>query len=266
MTLAKSFEAKVLQNNCEHENIYLMKVLVDKKTDVNALAGQFFMLRAWTFDAEPTLSRPISVHFYDSANGELSFLYEVKGTGTNKFAKLKKGDKLKLTGALGKGFNVDEIIKSANGKPVAVVGGGIGVAPLYMLVAELHKKGAQVVFYGGFRNFPFGIENLMPLCERVEVSTETGAAGYKGYVTDLIDPNLCGAACTCGPEIMMQKVAKIFMEHNVPVWVSKEEKMACGLGACLGCTCKSSQKSGEKPLCVCKDGPVFEGGAVYDFN
>ncbi len=266
MELASNFEVNVISNYSEHEHVFLMSVQTDRRLVEAPKAGQFYMLRAWGFDEEPLLSRPISVNFYNNNTGRLSFLYEVKGTGTQKLARLKKGDKLTLTGPLGNGFNTDEVIKAANGKPVAVVGGGIGIAPLYMLVAELKKKGADVVLYAGFRNFPFGIENIMPLCERVEVSTETGAAGYKGYITDLIDPNLCGAACTCGPEIMMKKTADIFMKHNLPVWVSKEEKMACGLGACLGCTCKSSKAHGEKPLCVCKQGPVFEGGAVYDVD
>ncbi len=266
MALASNFEANVISNYSEHEHVYLMSVQTDKRTNAVPLAGQFYMLRAWGVSEEPLLSRPISVHHYDTNTGRLSFLYEVKGTGTQKLAKLKKGEKLTLTGPLGNGFDTEKIVKAANGKPVAVVGGGIGVAPLHMLVAELKKKGADIVFYGGFRNFPFGIEKIMPLCVRVEVSTETGAAGYKGYVTDLIDPNLCGAACACGPEIMMKKTADIFMKNGVPVWVSKEEKMACGLGACLGCTCKSSKAHGEKPLCICKQGPVFEGGAVYDVD
>ncbi len=262
----KSFEVKVTANTHETDSVKLLSVQLNKDEHFSPIAGQFYMLRAWKINEEPVLSRPISVNYYNPNTGILSFLYEIKGNGTKKIAELKKGDSLSLTGPLGNGFNTDEIVKASNGKSIAVVGGGIGVAPLRLLIKELVGKGAQVVLYAGYRNFAFGIEEAMPMCERVEVSTETGAVGYKGYVTDLINPTTYGAVCCCGPEIMMKKTAEIFAKHNVPMWVSKEEKMACGIGACLGCTCKSSKKHGDKPLCVCKDGPVFKGEIVYDFE
>ncbi len=262
----KNFKAKVISNISEADSIKLLSVQLNKNEHFEPCAGQFYMLRSWKENEEPVLSRPISVNYYNANTGVLSFLYEIKGSGTQKIAALKKGEALNLTGPLGNGFDIDKIIKMANGKSIAVIGGGIGVAPLRMLVKQLTDKGAEVALYAGYKNFAFGLDEAMPLCERVEVSSETGVVGYKGYITDLIDPTLFGAACTCGPEIMMKKTADIFAKYNVPIWVSKEEKMACGLGACLGCTCKSSEKLNNKPLCVCKDGPVFEGEMVYDFK
>lgn len=255
---AASFEAGVLANLTEIEPIHLLTVQCPAGTPAPK-AGQFYMLRAWAADEAPLLSRPISVHSYDAATGALVFMYEVKGVGTEKLAALTAGDVLLLTGPAGNGFPIAAL---AQCKTVALVGGGIGVAPLQQLAAELSAKGVAVHFYGGFRTVTVGVEEITPLCERVEVSTESGAFGYKGFVTDLLDVTLYDAICTCGPEIMMQKVAGMAMDKNVPVYVSKEAKMACGLGACLGCTCKS--KNGG--VSVCKDGPVFEGSVVYGID
>lgn len=260
---AASFEARVLTNAVDVEPIHLLTVLWDANTPAPA-AGQFYMLRAWGDEEAPLLSRPISVHSFDAQSGALAFLYEVKGKGTQKLAALTAGDTVRLTGPAGNGFPVEML--AALQKPIALVGGGVGVAPLQQLAKELFDRGASVHFYGGYRSLTFGVEEITPLCERVEVATETGASGYKGFVTDLLDPTLYGAVCTCGPEIMMQKIARVCMEKSVPVYVSREAIMACGLGACLGCTCKTSAANGEKPVSVCKDGPVFEGSVFYEFH
>lgn len=264
---AASFDAAVLSHVTECDSIRLLTVQWDDSTPAPK-AGQFYMLRAWAHDEAPLLPRPISVHSFDAQSGALAFQYEVKGKGTEKIAALQEGDSLQITGPSGNGFPVEQLAQSAKtaDKPVALVGGGIGTAPLLQLARELTQQGAQVHFYGGYRTMAFGVDELLPLCERVEVATESGACGYKGYVTDLLDPRPYSAVCTCGPEIMMQKVARICAGAGVPVWVSKEAKMACGLGACLGCTCKASKKEGEKPVSVCKDGPVFEGGSVYELD
>ncbi len=261
---ARQFNSTVISNKCDVANIFLMSVKVNKSECDAPKAGQFYMLRCWAHDEMPTLSRPISVHDYDEDSGTIYFLYEVKGDGTNKISALKKGDTLALTGPLGNGFPLEKIKETAADKPIAIVSGGIGVAPMRCLTKQLFNLGAQVHFYVGYRNFAFGTDDVIPHCERFEVATETGAVGYKGYVTDMLDPAMYGAVCVCGPDIMMQVTAKICADKGTPTWVSKEEKMACGLGACLGCTCKSSAKSGGKPLCVCKDGPVFEGSVAYD--
>ena len=148
-------------------------------------AGQFYMLRAWAADATPILSRPISVDDFDNQTGALTFLYQVKGEGTHKLAALKKDDTLTVTGPCGNGF--DTAALAGQYKRIAVVGGGIGTAPLLLLCKELCRAG-------------------------------------------------------------------------VPCLASLEKKMACGLGACLGCTCHT--KIG--PVTVCKDGPVFNAQEVFD--
>ena len=142
---------------------------------------------------------------------------------------------------------------------MALAGGGIGTAPLLQLAKELKNAGAEVHFFAGFRDEPYRLAAFAAVCDNVQIATDTGRVGHHGFVTDLLDPEQFDVVYTCGPEIMMEKVARMCLAKGVRVYVSKEAKMACGLGACLGCTCKS--KNGG--VSVCKDGPVFEGSVFY---
>lgn len=251
--LAASFNAKILANDCVQDSIWKMKV--ENQNGVESpLCGQFYMLRAWGAEEAPILSRPISVHDFDEKT--ITFLYEVKGIGTEKIAKLKAGEHIALTGAAGNGFPLK------SGK-VAVVGGGIGIAPLLALCKALRANGAKVDFYAGYRDAPFCLDDFKAVREGVFIATDSGNYGTKGFVTDLINVQDYQTVYTCGPEIMMQKVARACLKAGVEVFVSKEAKMACGLGACLGCTCKTKEGVG---VSVCKDGPVFEGGLLYGID
>ena len=217
-------------------------------------AGQFFMLRCWPADAAPLLSRPISVHNYDERTATVEFLYEVRGKGTQQLAALLPGDTLTLTGPAGNGFDV----QSAAGR-IAVVGGGIGTAPLYQLVKELAAQGHKADFYCGFRDLPYELDRFVPLCNQTFLATDSGNAGFHGFVTQLLKPEQYDLVLCCGPEPMMRAVAAQCKEAGTKCIVSLEKKMACGVGACLGCTCHTS--TGGK--CVCKDGPVFDAEEVF---
>ena len=231
---------KVVSNTLVQDNIYKLQV----EFTGNVSAGQFFMLRCWGKTEAPLLSRPISVHDYQ--NNTLTFLYEVKGIGTEKLMALKQGDFIELTGASGNGFPLDKI----KGK-VAVVAGGIGVAPLLYLVKSLTD--CETDLFCGFRDTSYAVEDFKPYVKTVNIATDTGNEGTKGFVTSLFDIADYDTVVTCGPEIMMNKLGQAGIAKNVTVYVSKEAKMACGVGACLGCTCKT--KNGGKS--ICKDGPVF---------
>ncbi|MEG2435310.1 MAG: dihydroorotate dehydrogenase electron transfer subunit [Ruthenibacterium sp.] len=250
---AANFNATVLENTPLGDSIFLLRAAYNAIAPAPC-AGQFFMLRAWKADEAPLLSRPISVHDYDAKKGEITFLYEQRGLGTEKIAALKAGDLLQLTGPAGNGFPLEK----CTGK-VALVGGGIGIAPLLLLAKVLAEKGATVDFYAGFRDIPYRADAFAAVCNSVNIATDSGKAGHKGFVTELLMPENYDVICTCGPEIMMQKVAKMCLQKGTAVYVSKEAKMACGIGACLGCTCKSKHGG----VSVCKDGPVFEGGVFY---
>ena len=192
-------------------------------------AGQFYMLRAWAADATPILSRPISVDDFDNQTGALTFLYQVKGEGTHKLAALKKDDTLTVTGPCGNGFDTAALA----GRPDLFV---------------------------GFRDTTYGMDRFVSWCRDIYAATDSGKEGHHGLVTDLLDVSKYDIVLTCGPMVMMRGVAKLCAAAGVPCLASLEKKMACGLGACLGCTCHT--KIG--PVTVCKDGPVFNAQEVFD--
>lgn len=218
-------------------------------------AGQFFMLRCWAANESPVLSRPISVHAYDRTTATVQFLYEVRGEGTKKLAALTEGETLRLVGPTGNGFDLED----AKGKKVALVGGGIGTAPLYQLAVELNQAGTTPDYYAGFRERAYELDKLSSVCGKVPLATDSGLEGVKGLVTQLLNPSDYDLVLCCGPEPMMRAVAKLCAEQGVRCVVSLERKMACGIGACLGCTCHTS--TGGR--CVCKEGPVFDAQEVF---
>lgn len=228
--------AEVISNEYLGDNMYLLKI----KGSFKGKMGQFYMLRAW--DLYPLLSRPISIH--DIGEDNISFLYKVVGEGTKILSNLKKDDAIKLEGPYGNGF------PNVKGK-VALVGGGMGVAPLYYTAKNI--KNTDV--YMGFREEAILEEEFKKCCIEVNV-----ALGDK-FVTDILDTGKYDYILTCGPEKMMEKIVKMAEGTNTKVYVSIENKMACGVGACLVCTCKTT--NGNKK--ACKDGPVFLGEEVL-FN
>lgn len=227
---------KVLSNDYIGEDSYLLKV----EGNFKGKMGQFYMLRAW--DKFPLLSRPISIHDID--DNYISFLYKVIGQGTEILSTLKSNDSVKLEGPYGNGF------ENITGK-IALVGGGMGVAPLYLAAKTLDN----VDVYMGFRNEHILLDEFKNVCNNVSV-----ALGDK-FVTDIIDVNNYDYIITCGPQIMMKKLVDMCKDIDTKVIVSLESKMACGVGACLVCSCKT--KIGNKK--TCKDGPVFLGEDVI-FN
>lgn len=247
--MGKSYEynvCKVIENKKISEGIF--KLTVEGKFE--AKPGQFYMLRSW--DKEPLLWRPISIH--NISENSIEFLYQLVGDGTKLLSKLEAGDDVKVVGPLGNGFDLDEI----KGR-VAVVSGGIGVAPMRYLVEGIKKHTeAEVEVFSGFRDEVYGIEEIAALETSVKVSTEDGSVGTKGFVTALFDPKDFDLVLCCGPEVMMYNVIKLCREAGTKIYISEEKKMACGIGACLVCTCKTVK--GNKR--TCKDGPVFDGAEI----
>lgn len=231
---------KVHSNEKIEEGMYKLTV----QGEFDAKPGQFYLLRAW--DIEPILSRPISVH--DVEGDKISFLYSVIGRGTEILSSLQAGDELKLTGPLGNGFPVEKL----KGK-IALVAGGIGIAPMLYLAKQLNKETTDL--YAGFRKYSKIVDNVDKYVNNLFLSTESGDKGHKGYVTDILKVEDYDVVVCCGPEIMMSKVIKMCEEKNVTSYVSMENRMACGIGACLVCTCKT--KNGRKR--TCNEGPVFLG-------
>jgi dihydroorotate dehydrogenase electron transfer subunit len=242
------FESQVLHNDQISEDIF---VLTASRHGVHATAGQFFMLKCW--DNELTLLRPISI--FKAEADTLSFMYRLVGEGTHRLARLKPGDPVQLLGALGNGYPIETL----SAKSVALVGGGVGIPPLCETAKELSAKNIIVDTFLGFKDDVFVLDDFVPYCRSLFISTETGREGHKGFVTDRLHPEDYDAVFTCGPEIMMRKVAAMCQEKSVPCWCSMEQRMACGIGACLGCSIKTADGMRR----VCKDGPVFEAEKVF---
>ncbi len=238
-------EVEILSNEEIQNGIYKMVV----KEEENIKAGQFYMLKC----KNKLLQRPISICEKEGEN--LIFLYAVVGEGTRDFSIMKKGEKITLTGPLGNGFDLE-----FNLDKVALVGGGIGIAPMLQVAKEIkNKNGAkQLDLYAGFRDEVYLLDEFKEYVDEINISTNTGSVGHKGFVTDLLKPEEYDLVLCCGPEIMMKKVVEMCKEKDTKVFISMEKHMACGVGACLVCTCKT--KEGFKR--TCKDGPVFDGNYV----
>ena len=210
-----------------------------------ALPGQFYMLRAW--DKYPLLSRPISV--FDADEQSVTFLYKVVGEGTKIFARLAPGDDITLHGPYGSSF------PQATGK-IALVGGGCGMAPLYFAAKMIKKQspGARVDIYLGFSGTPFLTDEYGGVADNLTVNVG-------GFITDDINPQDYDKIFTCGPEAMMKVLYNKCVAQGVSdrLIISVENRMACGVGACLVCSCKTI--SGNKK--ACKDGPVFSAEEVF---
>ena len=232
-----------------HQRYVLIK-LTHEDALPEMLPGQFVEVRV---DGSPStfLRRPISINFVDRDNNELWLLVAIVGEGTKQLAKLKFGDVLNCVLPLGNGFT------PANpGEKVLLVGGGVGVAPLLYMGAQMKTQGIEPTFLLGARTANDLL--MLPIFNkygRAYVTTEDGSMGEKGFVTNhsILTKEHFDRISTCGPTPMMKAVARYARQNNVDCEASLENLMACGLGACLCCV----EKTTEGNLCVCKDGPVF---------
>lgn len=235
----KVIKTPVIENKQISNNIYRISAVF--KSEIKP--GQFFMLK--TLDNSFLLPRPISVN---DVNGNIvSFLYRIEGQGTKKISSLCANDEIQLFGPLGNGFDTEEL----KGK-IAVIGGGIGIAPLLYLSKKLGKRADVYLGYKDLENM-YIVEEFKSFVDKTVIVTEDGSFGEKGFVTDYVLYDKYDAVVTCGPEIMMNKIVNNCRINNIKCYISLERRMACGMGACLGCTVET--KDGNKR--ACKDGPVF---------
>ena len=191
------------------------------------------------------LRRPLSV--FDSEPGRLALLYKVVGKGTRQMTELKAGDRLDVLTGLGNGYDL-----SKAGEAPLLLGGGVGVPPLYLLAKQLRKAGKPVTAVLGFNTAEevFAEEDFRALGCAVTVTTADGSAGRKGFVTDAL-PEEYSYFYTCGPEPMLRAV---YRASRTSGQFSFEERMGCGFGACMGCSCRTV--TGGKR--ICREGPVLE--------
>lgn len=229
-------------------------VLSFPKGAKEARPGQF--LAMYCNDATKLLPRPISICGIDAEAGTLRVVYRIAGEGTREFSKMKQGDTLEVMGPLGNGFTMKE------GKAI-LVGGGIGIPPMLELAKQLSAEKTVVL---GYRDELFLKDEFEKTAE-VAVATEDGNFGTKGTVIDAIRENAINGDIiyACGPMPMLKALAEYAREHNMEAQISLEERMACGIGACLGCICKTKEKDHHTNVNnsrICKDGPVFDAKEV----
>ena len=220
----------------------------------SAKSGQF--VGVYSNDASRLLPRPISLCEIDKADGAIRLVYRVAGAGTAEFSELHTGDLLRLIGPLGNGYPISEEYKA----PI-LIGGGIGIPPILQLSKDLSDNEKKTVVLG-YRKELFLTEEFEHSSKRVCMATEDGSAGVRGTVIDAIE---CAGVegdvvYACGPMPMLKAVAAFAESKGIPAYLSLEERMACGVGACLGCIVKTAKKDAHSNVNnarICTEGPVF---------
>ena len=224
-----------------------------KEVAVQAKPGQF--ISVYSNDKSRVLPRPISICEIDREKGTLRIVYRVVGKGTEEFSKAEAGDSFEILGPLGNGFPIEE----AKGKKVLMIGGGIGVPPMLQTAKEIE---GEAIIVSGYRNQDLFLKEELESAGTLFIATEDGSVGTKGNVVDAIRENQIEADMmfACGPKPMLRALKNYALEKGVPCWISMEEKMACGVGACLACVCQSKDVDSHSHVHnkrICKDGPVF---------
>lgn len=231
---------KITDNKKIAEKTYFMSLEGD--TSAITKPGQFINIKLDGF----FLRRPISV--CDCENGKLSIIYKVVGNGTKEMSELPVGAELDILSGLGNGYDTTK-----SGDCPVLIGGGVGVPPMYLLCKKLVSEGKKATVILGFNSEKevFGVDEFKATGAEVYVTTADGSVGTKGFVTDVLKNLDYTYFYTCGPMPMFKAIESIAKTSGQ---YSFEERMGCGFGACMGCTCKT--KYGNKR--ICKDGPVLE--------
>lgn len=218
-----------------------------------AVPGQFISL--YCEDSGRILPRPISICEIDKEKGALRIVYRIAGAGTTEFSKKQPGETIDILGPLGNGFPMEE----TRGKKVFLMGGGIGIPP--MLETAKQCQG-EVTVIAGYRDKNVFLREELEKAGKFVIATEDGSLGTKGNVMDAIRENHLEADLifACGPAPMLRAIKAYAQEQEIPCYISMEERMACGIGACLACVCRSKEVDAHSQVHnkrICKDGPVF---------
>lgn len=220
-----------------------------------AVPGQFLSL--YCKNKDTLLPRPISICETGRGEGTLRIVFRIAGAGTLEFSKMNAGEEIRILGPLGNGFPLSECPK---GKRAILIGGGIGIPPLLQLSKEIKGDVTAVL---GYRDADtFLLKEFQNAADRVVIATEDGSLGTEGNVIDAIRAEKISGDViySCGPAPMLRGVKEWGIKNRIPAWLSMEERMACGIGACLACVCQSTgvdPHSNVHNKRVCKDGPIF---------
>ena len=231
------------------DDIYSMWLRTEEIA-AHAKAGQF--VSVYCNEGSRLLPRPISICEIDKKRSAIRLVYRLAGEGTKEFSALQTDDEVKVLGPLGNGFPLE-------GEHPIVIGGGIGVPPMLELAKSLSAKATIVL---GYRDEQLFLKEQFDDNGQLEIATDNGAVGVHGTVVDVLEQKQIpgDVIYACGPKPMLAAVKRYAMEHEIKCYVSMEERMACGIGACLGCVCQTKEEDAHSHVHntrVCKDGPVF---------
>ena len=251
----KKITADIIKQDHLVDDIYSMWIKCPSIAN-EAHSGQFVSL--YTKNAARMLPRPISICELDKKAGSLRLVYRTAGKGTTEFSTYKKGDTIEVLGPIGNGYSLDAH------RPI-LMGGGIGIPPMLQLAKELSAKGVSkdnMTVILGFRDNTFLVNEFKKLAT-ILISSDTGSVGVKGTVIDAaresgVEGDMIYA---CGPKPMLRAIKSYAYEKDIDAEISLEERMACGIGACLACVCKTTEKDEHSQVNnkrVCVDGPVFK--------
>lgn len=252
-----SFEKKemvtIVSQDCLTDGVYSMWIETEEIA-THAKPGQF--VSVYSNDGSRLLPRPISICAIEG--NKLRLVYRVVGKGTTEFSGYKAGDKLQVLGPLGNGYDVTDKRRAI------ILGGGIGVPPMLELSKQLTCEKKIVL---GYRNSDLFLKEEFEKYGEVFVATEDGSVGTKGNVMDAIrECSITGDVLyACGPKPMLKAIKAYAEENGLEAYISLEEKMACGIGACLACVCKTTEVDDHSHVHnarICKDGPVFNAKEV----
>lgn len=250
----KQTAAEIIRQTSLADGIFDMTLKAEEIAK-EAKAGQF--LSVYLNNQSKLLPRPISICGIDKEEGTLRIVYRIAGEGTRELASYQPGDQVKILGPLGNGFTKKE-------KKAILIGGGIGIPPMLELAKELSCEKTAVL---GYRDSQMFLKDEFEKICDVAVSTEDGSFGTCGNVIDAIrEQGVEGSIIyACGPTPMLRGIKAYATEQGIEAQISLEERMACGIGACLACVCKSKEVDSHSNVHnkrVCKDGPVFDAREV----
>jgi dihydroorotate dehydrogenase electron transfer subunit len=250
----KQFSSTILKNTPVAENFFELTLLPDEPVS-KPLPGQFLTLRVNSSTA-PLLRRPFAYSGTDDTSSAFSIIYQKRGNATDILAGKQTSERIDCIGPLGNNFQFPE-----NSQTAILVAGGIGIGPILFLASELQKKNLPFKFIFGCRNKQFipdlkAFSQLKPI-----ICTDDGSHGFKGTTADYLTANTTlipsnSIFYTCGPDRMLHACYQFSKKKGARCWVSVEQVMACGVGACMGCVVKV--KTEQKYMRACKEGPVFD--------
>lgn len=254
MSLKRKEKAQVLSAAKLAEGVYEMWLATDMAKERGA--GRF--IAVYPKNRATLLPRPISICERDAERGALRIVYRIAGEGTKEFSSYPKGDTVEILGVLGNGYPLTE----AEGKTALLLGGGIGIPPLLELAKELKHVNCRVQIVLGYRDAQLFLKGDLEKYGEVFIATEDGSVGTQGNVLDAVRENKLKADLiySCGPLPMLRAVKNYAAQEKIPAWISLEERMACGVGACLGCVCKTVKEDAHSHVHnarICTGGPVF---------